>query len=1565
MSNNNITRIKNNQVTDNTIEYQKLKDGTLVGSKFNPNLTLNSNVTILGNLTVANSFAQLNSINTYINDPLVVFNNNYTGSPTYDIGILVNRNLSSLAPYGAVNAAFVWKEADNAFEALMTTETGTTAGSINNSGWANVKLGNLTAITATVTGALTAGTASFASINNTPIGNATPAIGSFTYLTAVNGFQTGNAVINGGYISTLTNATITTATLTNTTATNFYSGNIYVSGGYINNLANIAASTGYITNLNSTNGNVTTLVATNFSTANAQVTGGTIIGLTNLTATTAQATNFSSGNAVITGGSATGLTNLSATTAVATNFSSGNAVITGGSITGDSSGTFTTLQGSNFSSGNAVITGAQTYIGTGAQLIANAYVTTGYFTNLSAANLSITTENVTTLNATNFSTANAVISGGYISAVANIGAVYGTFTNLASGNAQITGGSLLGITNLSSTTSVATNFSSGNAVISGGYISAVANIGAVYGTFTNLASGNAQITGGSLTGITNLSSTTSVATNFSTGNAQITGGSLTGLTNVETTTAKATNFSSGNAVITGGSVNSSPIGNATPSTAAFTTLTASGATTVTNATQSTTSSTGALIVTGGVGIAKNLNVGGDALITGNLTVQGTMTAIQSQTLDVSDLNVTVAKGASSAAAANGAGLTVDGASATLLYTSATDSWNVNKQLIGTGASFSNTTPSTSSATGALIVAGGAGISGDVFAYRVNATYGNTTTGYFGSLNTANAVITGGYITGVANVGTTYLTTTNLYTANAVIAGGYATGLANATATYGTFTNLNSSNVLISGGSLSGITNLASTTSVATNFSSGNAQITGGSLSGITNLASTTSVATNFSTANAVIAGGYISAVANIGAVYGTFTNLASGNAQITGGSISGLTNLASGTSVATNFSSGNAVITGGYATGLANATATYGTFTNLSTANAVLAGGSINNMVIGNTTPAAATFTQLNTTGVSYLGGNIVANSGTTSTSVTTGAIVIPNNGGIGIGGNINAGSYNTSLHNIRGNLLLGLGSTQALDSALTINLNAVDPINSSAIVHVSGVPDKSAIIGVDSFGTGVSSAVTLRHARGTPTSPTAVQDTDILGAYNARGYAATGFIGGSPVSGMNIVANENFTDSANGTYVTITAVPDGETLGLVRLIVGGNGQVRVPATTTSTTPDTGAFIVGGGAGIAGNVNIGGEIVVSSYSLFQNIATFSANVIANSSVDSDAINTGALVVVGGAGIYSNVNIGGSTVFNANFAAGYDTITRGASDSTLIWARPNASYDQVVIGGSASASDLVRGAKLQINSTDSILIPTGTNAQRPSNAGGTDTTGMLRFNTTINGMEIYNGTIWQSFSTSFTVIADTQFNGDGSTTEFTLGTAQTTASCIVSINGVVQIPTLAYSVIDGTTLTFTEAPADGDVIDVRMLTTTATVTSLASVNGYNSFTVDNYGANVYVGSSSTSLAVSWNATGAQVSYIANVSVSSANTATTIDTIDNTQYRSAKYIVQITNGSKYQVQEVLVISDGTTAQALTYGVMQTSGNVGVLTATQSGTNTLVQFIGTYSSSQVRIKKDYLAI
>jgi len=84
-------------------------------------------------------------------------------------------------------------------------------------------------------------------------------------------------------------------------------------------------------------------------------------------------------------------------------------------------------------------------------------------------------------------------------------------------------------------------------------------------------------------------------------------------------------------------------------------------------------------------VTNNATVGGSLTITGDLQVDGTTTTINSTTLDVDDINITVAKGAANAAAANGAGLTVDGADATFTYTSADDRWNINKGMNITGA----------------------------------------------------------------------------------------------------------------------------------------------------------------------------------------------------------------------------------------------------------------------------------------------------------------------------------------------------------------------------------------------------------------------------------------------------------------------------------------------------------------------------------------------------------------------------------------------------------------------------------------------------------------------------------------------------------------------------------------------------------------------------------------------------------------------------------------------------------------------------------------------------------------
>jgi galactitol-specific phosphotransferase system IIB component len=68
----------------------------------------------------------------------------------------------------------------------------------------------------------------------------------------------------------------------------------------------------------------------------------------------------------------------------------------------------------------------------------------------------------------------------------------------------------------------------------------------------------------------------------------------------------------------------------------------------------------------------------DLVLSGNLTVNGTTTTLNTTNLNISDLNITLAEGALNAAAANGAGITVDGANATITYDSSNDSWVFGK-----------------------------------------------------------------------------------------------------------------------------------------------------------------------------------------------------------------------------------------------------------------------------------------------------------------------------------------------------------------------------------------------------------------------------------------------------------------------------------------------------------------------------------------------------------------------------------------------------------------------------------------------------------------------------------------------------------------------------------------------------------------------------------------------------------------------------------------------------------------------------------------------------------------------
>ena len=269
----------------------------------------------------------------------------------------------------------------------------------------------------------------------------------------------------------------------------------------------------------------------------------------------------------------------------------------------------------------------------------------------------------------------------------------------------------------------------------------------------------------------------------------------------------------------------------------------------------------------------------------------------------------------------------------------------------------------------------------------------------------------------------------------------------------------------------------------------------------------------------------------------------------------------------------------------------------------------------------------------------------------------------------------------------------------------------------------------------------------------------------------------------------------ANGTSFTASGAVQGASL------TDGTATITSGAGSGFTTiTSTGNITTGAGNVIAGNVTGA-------------IGDFSG-AVSGSTLTSDS----GITISG-----SDIDTAGSVITVNQAGADKDFVVEGNSDANLL--KVDAGSDTVIISGATATT----GATLKVDSTDSILIPVGTTAQRPSAA-----TGMLRFNTSLDALEFYASGSWTTAGSDFTVIATQNFSGDNSTVAFTLSEAQTTASCIVSINGVVQLPTTAYAV-SGTTMTFTEAPASGDVIEVRKLTTTSSVTSLA--NGDNTAVVE--------------------------------------------------------------------------------------------------------------------------------
>lgn len=85
------------------------------------------------------------------------------------------------------------------------------------------------------------------------------------------------------------------------------------------------------------------------------------------------------------------------------------------------------------------------------------------------------------------------------------------------------------------------------------------------------------------------------------------------------------------------------------------------------------------------------------------------------------------------------------------------------------------------------------------------------------------------------------------------------------------------------------------------------------------------------------------------------------------------------------------------------------------------------------------------------------------------------------------------------------------------------------------------------------------------------------------------------------------------------------------------------------------------------------------------------------------------------------------------------------------------------------------------------------------------------------------------------------------------------------------------------------------------------------------------------------------------------------ATAVDVWDITKYRTAKYIVQITQGTNYQSSELLVVHNGTATFNTEYAVVHTNGSLATLsTDINSGSARLVVTMASNVAATINIKR-----
>ena len=278
--------------------------------------------------------------------------------------------------------------------------------------------------------------------------------------------------------------------------------------------------------------------------------------------------------------------------------------------------------------------------------------------------------------------------------------------------------------------------------------------------------------------------------------------------------------------------------------------------------------------------------------------------------------------------------------------------------------------------------------------------------------------------------------------------------------------------------------------------------------------------------------------------------------------------------------------------------------------------------------------------------------------------------------------------------------------------------------------------------------------------------------------------------------------------------------------------------------------------------------------------------------------------------------------NVVISGGYITALSNATITTANIGSINISNTIVSsITGDISISPLLSNANalVIISGTSALQLPSGTTAQQPAPVYA----GAIRWNNSTNNIEIYTGSGWISLLSQ---INNQTITPDGVNTVYVLDYSTTAEGIIVSINGTLQQPGVAYTVA-GTQITFAEIPLATDIISIRYIAAgTVTAENTQEINSGN--------------------------------------VALTTGAVLIDSFDQNTYRSAKYLASTTAEGSAEFAEFAVTQFDTTVTVSNVNRAVTGSALANITANVSGSTVRV-YATSSEAAQMRLQKTYIIV